>query len=211
LGWHITGQPVDNEQIRIKLARDSEAERWLGEVAALRIAVFRDWPYLYEGDLEYEREYLATYTRSPDSIFVLAFASAKVIGASTGLPLADETPAFQAPFVARGLPVPDVFYFGESVLLPEYRGRGLGHAFFDHREAHARTLGRFAFTAFASVDRHEDDPRKPQAHRSNDAFWQKRGYQRQADMQMQLGWDEIGIGETNHSLTFWLRALEQAR
>jgi len=197
--------------LRVELARGAQAERWLGEVAALRIAVFRDWPYLYAGDLDYEREYLATYTRSPDSVFVLAFAGQKVIGASTGLPLSDETPAFQAPFVARGLSVSDVFYFGESVLVSEYRGRGLGHAFFDRREAHARSLGRFAFTAFASVDRAEDDPRRPPGHRTNDAFWTKRGYTRQPQMQMQLDWDEIGVGGTNHWLTFWLRALESDR
>jgi len=142
---------------------------------------------------------------------VLAFAGEKVIGASTGLPLSDETAAFQAPFVARGLSVADVFYFGESVLLPEYRGRGLGHAFFDQREAHARSLGRFGWTAFASVDRAENDPRRPPGQRTNDAFWQKRGYQRQPQIQMQLDWDEIGVGETTHSLTFWLRALESDR
>lgn len=28
----------------------------LDDVARLRISVFRDWPYLYDGDLEYERE-----------------------------------------------------------------------------------------------------------------------------------------------------------
>ena len=32
----------------------------LDDVAALRIAVFRDWPYLYDGDPDYERRYLAT-------------------------------------------------------------------------------------------------------------------------------------------------------
>jgi len=200
--------PTSNHQIRVETVRGKEAERYLAEVAALRIAVFRDWPYLYAGDLDYEREYLATYTRSPDSVFVLAIAGDKVIGASTGLPLGDETPAFQAPLIACGMSVADIFYFGESVLLPEYRGLGLGHAFFDHREAHAHALGRFAFTAFASVERSEDDPRRPQGHRTNDAFWQKRGYTRQPEMQMQLDWDEIGVGEINHSLTFWLRVLE---
>ena len=29
---------------------------WLDDVATLRIAVFRDWPYLYEGDAGYERD-----------------------------------------------------------------------------------------------------------------------------------------------------------
>jgi len=45
----------------------------LDAVAELRIAVFRDWPYLYAGDREYEKNYLATYAQSPESLFVLAF------------------------------------------------------------------------------------------------------------------------------------------
>ena len=60
----------------------------LDAVAALRIAVFRDWPYLYDGDAAYEREYLDAYASSPDSVFVLAFDGDAVIGTSTGLPLA---------------------------------------------------------------------------------------------------------------------------
>ena len=38
------------------------------ELAALRIEVFRDFPYLYEGSLEYEKEYLNTYSQSADSM-----------------------------------------------------------------------------------------------------------------------------------------------
>ncbi|HVJ62207.1 MAG TPA: GNAT family N-acetyltransferase, partial [Tahibacter sp.] len=90
----------------------------LDAVAALRIGVFRDWPYLYDGDADYEARYLATYTRSPRSLFVLVFDGDAVVGASTALPLADETDAFRQPFEARGLDVGGVFYFGESVLLP---------------------------------------------------------------------------------------------
>jgi GNAT superfamily N-acetyltransferase len=101
-----------------------------------------------------------------------------------------------------------VFYFGESVLLPAWRGRGLGHAFFDHREAHARALGRFDTTAFCAVDRDPDDPRRPPAHRGNEAFWTGRGYARQPGMTMRLRWNEIDRGEVEHALTFWLRPLD---
>ncbi|WP_372012875.1 GNAT family N-acetyltransferase [Pseudoxanthomonas sp. 10H] len=178
---------------------------WLEDVARLRIAVFRHWPYLYDGDAAYERDYLAAYARSPDSIFVLAFDGGRVVGASTGLPLADDAPAFAAPFGAGAIPATQVFYFGESVLLPEYRGMGVGHAFFDRREAHARASGRHRWTAFCAVDRDPDDPRLPAGYRPNDAFWHGRGYLRQPGMAMRLRWKEPGLGEVDHTLTFWLR------
>jgi len=181
----------------------------IADIARLRIAVFRDWPYLYDGDVDYEQTYLSTYVRTPDSVVVLAFDGDRVVGASTGLPLADEDEEYRAPFLARGLDVGRVFYCGESVLLPAYRGRGLGHAFFDAREAHARALGRFDTIAFAAVDRDANDPRRPADHRGNEAFWDKRGYVRHPGMTMQLAWKEVGeTDESEKPLTFWMRPLE---
>src|ERR1700748_1629491 len=115
--------------IDVRTFTGSNVAPHLDAVAELRIAVFHDWPYLYAGDRDYEKKYLATYAKSPESLFVLAFGRAKVIGASTGIPLTDETAAFQQPFLDKGIALPDVFYFGESVLLKEYSGHGLGHRF----------------------------------------------------------------------------------
>lgn len=194
--------------LRIERVVGADVRRHLDAVAALRIAVFRDWPYLYDGDAAYEREYLDAYAASADSVFVLAFDGDAIVGASTGLPLADDSAEFRAPFDAAGIDATRVFYFGESVLLPAYRGQGLGHAFFDHREAHARSLGRFDLSAFCAVDRDPADPRRPAGHRDNDAFWIKRGYVRQPGMTMRLHWNEIDRGDIEHALTFWTRRLE---
>ena len=182
----------------------------LDDLARLRIEVFAGWPYLYQGDAGYERDYLRAYADSPGSVVVLARDGDAVVGASTGIPLADDSAAFQAPFLARGIDPATVFYCGESVLLPQYRRRGIGHAFFDTRHAHARALGGLAWSAFAAVDRDAGDPRRPHGHRDHDAFWQGRGYRRQDDMRMQLRWHEAGRGEIDHILTFWLRPLEAA-
>lgn len=195
--------------VELRCLRPADYARWRADVARLRIEVFRAFPYLYEGDLGYEERYLDTYAQSADSLWVLALDGDTVVGASTGLPLADEDEAFQLPFIERGIDPQRVFYFGESVLLPAYRGQGLGHGFFDAREAHARALARFDWTAFAAVDRGADDPRRPLAHRDNDAFWSKRGYVRQPGMGFQLAWKEIGEdAESEKPLTYWLRALE---
>ena len=118
-------------------------------------------------------------------------------------------PAFQAPFLDRGIPVEEVFYCGESVLLPAFRGQGLGHRFFDEREAHARSLGGIRWTSFASVNRASDDPRRPADYRGNDVFWTRRGYTRQPDMQVSLPWKQLGEAhESEQTLTMWLRPLE---
>lgn len=197
------------DPVAIRVLGGAQIGAHLDDVARLRIAVFRAFPYLYDGDSDYERGYLATYARSAQSVFVLALDGERVVGASTGIPLAQDGAAFQRPFVARGIEVSSVFYFGESVLLPEYRGRGLGHRFFDSREAWARDLGGFAFTAFAAVDRAGDDPRRPAGHRDNDAFWHARGYVRQPGITMRLAWKEVGEeSESEKPLTFWLRPLE---
>lgn len=197
--------------IDIKVCTGAQVAPYLDDVAALRIAVFSDWPYLYAGDRDYEKKYLATYAESPQSLFVLALDDGRVVGASTGIPLVDETSAFQEPFQERGIALADVFYFGESVLLAEYRGRGIGHRFFDEREGYARRLGVFAMTAFCAVERDQADPRRPQEHRGNETFWNKRGYRCQDDMFCRLEWQEIGHDMAScHRLRFWLRPLDPA-
>ncbi len=47
--------------------------------------------------------------RAPRSVFVLAFDGDALVGASTGLPLADDDAAFQAPFIAQDLAIARVF------------------------------------------------------------------------------------------------------
>ncbi len=182
---------------------------YLQPLAALRIGVFREWPYLYQGDAAYEAEYLQVYVRSPRSLLVMAMMKGQILGASTALPLADESPAFQAPFIAAGWDPAQVFYFGESVLVPAWRGLGIGHQFFNYREAHARRCGGFSHTSFAAVLREAEDPRRPINYRSHDVFWHKRGYQPSGQLQMRLGWPEWPEGHTTEkSLQFWLRPLE---
>jgi len=90
----------------------------VASVAGLGMQVFRAFPYLYDGDMAYETAYLEAYARSPDSVFVLAFDGAAVVGAATGIPLADDDAVFQAPVRARGPPGGEVFAFGDSVVFP---------------------------------------------------------------------------------------------
>lgn len=176
----------------------------LDEAARLRITVFREFPYLYDGTEEAERRYLADHAESPRGVLVVAAAAGRVVGVSTGLPLIDADPAFQAPFEDPG----SWFYFAESVVEAEWRGRGIGHRFMDAREEHARGLG-FARACFCAVERPDGHPLRPPGYRGNDDFWSKRGYRRRPDLRARYSWRQVDSGEAEvgNELVFWTRDL----
>ncbi|OOG21449.1 GNAT family N-acetyltransferase [Thioalkalivibrio denitrificans] len=196
------------QPLSVKRFTGSGVDAWIPELARLRIEVFRAFPYLYDGDPDYEERYLRTYTQSADSVIVLVFDAERIVGASTGLPLADETDNVIAPFRERHMDIQRIFYFGESVLLPGYRGRGLGVRFFDEREDHARALGRFDYTCFCAVDRPRNHPRRPEGYRSLDDFWRKRGYAPVPELKAQFSWQDLDEDrETSKEMTFWMKRL----
>ena len=194
-----------SSDIEIKCAVGAEVVPWLDAVAQLRIEVFRDFPYLYDGDIAYEHHYLSAYANSADSLFVLALEGDRVVGASTGIALESAEAEFQAPFIEQGIPLQHVFYFGESVLQHGYRGVGLGHRFFDARETFAAQHGK-TVTAFCAVERQDNHPLRPQSYSPLDVFWQRRGYQKQAHMVTQYRWLDIDASEpTDKKMVFWLK------
>jgi GNAT superfamily N-acetyltransferase len=176
----------------------AEIESVWKDLAELRIQVFREFPYLYEGTFDYEREYLATYWKSPRSLAVLVKDAGRCVGATTSLPLLDEQAEFRAPFADPE----QYFYLGESVLLPQYRGQGLGATFFDERERYARRLG-FSKACFCAVERTEEPP---VGYRPLHEFWTKRGYQRRDDLRTEFSWTDVGANaETAKPMVFWVR------
>jgi len=193
--------------IRTKRLTGAALEAALDDLAQLRITVFRAFPYLYDGDAAYERRYLQTYRDSANAILVAVFDGDRIIGAATGAPMEDHADEFAKAFDGQDIALSDVFYCAESVLLPEYRGQGLGHAFFDAREAHARALGR-RYAAFCGVVRPADHPLRPVNYQPLDPFWRKRGYRKLDGVVARYRWKDLDQpGETDHPMQFWLRTL----
>ena len=177
-------------------------------LARLRIRVFAAWPYLYDGDADYEARYLAGYADTPRAVIVIAREGGTIVGAASGMPLVDHDAAI-ATAVQGGsdLSAADTFYCAESVLLPECRGRGMGHRFFDERERHARELG-FGAVCFCAVERPDDHPARPADARDLEPFWRGRGYRPLGEVRTRLAWRDIGEPEESEkSLRFWWRRL----
>lgn len=197
--------------VRVEARSGPESAVLVDAIADLRIAVFREYPYLYDGSRAYEREYLQSYFSCPESVCVLAWAGEDLIGVSTGLPLVSAEEAFIQPFRGADCPLERVFYFGESVLLAPWRGKGLGHQFFDARESWARQLGGFRWTAFCAVERQADHPMRPAGYRPLDGFWEKRGYIHHPELATRFSWKEINSEtETLQKMTFWIRDWNRA-
>lgn len=193
--------------MRVEVLTGAALEAALDDVARLRITVFRAFPYLYDGDFAYEQRYLQSYRDSAQAVLVGAFDGGRLVGAATGTPMEDHASDFADAFAQTGFDLNSIFYCAESVLLPDYRGHGVGHRFFDLREGHARALG-FAKCAFCGVQRPADHPLKPDSYRPLDPFWRARGYEKLPGAVAHFSWKDLDQEhETDKPLQFWIRDL----
>lgn len=173
--------------LRVEPLTGVRLQAHLPDVARLRIEVFRAYPYLYDGDADYERQYIAAFSASPQSVIVAAFDGDEVVGASTAAPLSAQVKDITAPFRQKGDDLSAYFYFGESVLRPRHRGQGIGVRFFEIREAHARRCGA-RYAAFCAGG--------------------KRGYAVQPGLICNMSWKEIGAAEESpKQMQFWTKRL----
>jgi len=193
--------------IRVEVLQGAALDAALDDLAALRIAVFRDWPYLYDGTAEYECDYLATYRTAQGAVVVGAYDNARLIGAATGTLMSEHADEFADALTGLDVEADAVFYCAESVLLPGYRGQGLGHRFFDLREARARGLS-CTHAAFCAVIRGADHPLRPENPRDLAPFWRGRGYAPIPGAVARFGWRDLGqAADTEKDLQLWMRAL----
>jgi GNAT superfamily N-acetyltransferase len=180
----------------------------LEDLAQLRIEIFREFPYLYQGDEDYERQYLQTYIQSPRSTCTLVYDGVLLVGATTGLPLADEIPEVRKPFGDAGYDLSKIFYCGESVLKKSHRGRGIYKHLFRAREEHAKSLGGFDIASFCCVQRPADHPLRPADYTPLNDIWTRFGYREHPELETDFDWNDIDQPEpTKKRMRFWLKPI----
>lgn len=193
--------------IKIETLSGENVRALIPELARLRIQIFREYPYLYEGSSEYEEKYLARYAKSEDCVVVVARDGDLVVGVSTGMPLADEGKELRVPFEEAGYMVREWFYFAESVLLPGYRGRGIGKRFMEERILHARA-SNYKYACFCSVVRPDDHPQRPSGYKAHDGFWNSMKFIKKDNLITHFSWKEVGESEeSSKAMVFWIRDL----
>jgi GNAT superfamily N-acetyltransferase len=197
-----------NKNLKIVAFTDDQVMDLIPEIAALRIDVFAEYPFLYVGDLEYEKRYLKKFISMDDAIVVAAFDEKTIVGISTAYPFQYESEYLTNVFIESGLSPQDYYCFGESVLKKQYRGQGIGKAFFAERENFARSLQKFSHLCFYTSIRPLDDPKKPLDYRPLDPFWKAQGFQKHPNLIGMVSYQEIGSAvETPHPMVFWTKKL----
>jgi GNAT superfamily N-acetyltransferase len=183
----------------------------IGDLSRLRIEIFREFPYLYEGDEEYVRHYLQTYIDSPRSTCTLVYDGDLLVGATTGLPLADEIAEVRKPFLDAGYDLSKIFYCGESVLKKSHRGRGIYKHLFRAREEHAQSLGGFDIASFCCVQRPANHPLRPTHYVPLNEIWNRFGYREHPELETDFDWKDIDQPEaTKKRMRFWLKPINES-
>ncbi len=194
------------KSVQLQVFKGSEVQQHIDELAELRLSIFREYPYLYEGDIREERNYLKMYSSSENSLVILAQDGQKIVGAATGVPLKETSADYWEIFSKKGISIDEIFYLGELILLKDYRSEGIGNRLFDEFEKRVAEKHQYPKITICEVSRAKNDPQRPKDYVALDGFWKKKGFIKHPELVVYFSWKEIGnLKKTRHSLMFSIR------
>ena len=186
----------------------------LDDVASLRIELFRQYPYLYDGNLEYERNYLKGLSENDKSFVVAAYMDDQVVGAATALPLssnAEILDGVRERFFRAGFDPQACYYYSEILVRPSQRRRGISKEFYRRRREMALQLG-YSTVCFSALNTEEIDSPAPPDYFDPSEMWRGMGFIQHRDIYVDYEWPTLRPDGTTldmtHRLYFWTRHLE---
>lgn len=194
----------------VKIITGSNIANYTHEVASLRCDIFKEFPYLYQGNLSFEYKYIENFSKQQDSVLLLAYKENLLIGCSTGMPLLDNFhEELKLIFRENSYNISELYLFGESVIKKDFRQRGLGGLFFSMRENYVYNCSnnKYKFTSFFAIEREYTHPARPKNYYDLSHFWHKKGYVK-TDMQVYMSYKEIGEHTDSAKLmSIWIKPL----
>jgi GNAT superfamily N-acetyltransferase len=196
--------------ITYTLYTGSTAEPYIKELGTWRLKYFKAFPYLYEGTIENEVNYGQTYTHNDQAFILIVKYKEDIIAISTGIPL--EAPSMQKVstlFQKDGFTPASVFYFGELIVSPEYRGKKIASKIIRMQESYAKTSG-FSTACFMTVQREKDHPLRPQNYQTPEGRWKHWGYQK-TNIEAEFEYNTLTSPEAakpqKNKMSFWTKRL----
>jgi len=179
----------------------------LDALASLRLEIFREYPYLYNGRREDELDYLKSYAETPGACVILVHDSGAVVGAATGMPFIHEGKQMLTALAGSQYCVENIYYVGELLFYPAYRNKGLGLQLLDQLEHHIRSLGRYRQLVCATVERPDVHPLKPEGYVPITRFLARTGFDLLPGITTSFSWCETDGVRRDHPMQFWVKEL----
>lgn len=196
---------LQESSLDIRAYHGDELLKWVNIIAEMRISEFRNFPYLYAGNIEIEKKYLTSYTQDIKSAVIIASYQDKIAGILTGMPLTshlDPVNGAKELFIKNGLNPLEYYYCGEFIVKPEFRNQGIAKMLYIKQVEYAKKQ-RFKKFCLMTVDR----SKKPPSYFDTELLWKKLGFIK-TDMKVKLSWPTINenqsIEDREHVLTFWI-------
>ena len=186
----------------------------IGVLAEFRLRYFREFPYLYVGTEQGEREHLAGYMANPTTRLLIARdrnADDKVVGVAVGTMLSTETEILRQ--IGESLQCYEIvpersYYFGEMIFDPEYRHQGTGKRMLEMLKNAGREQGADRF-CFLAVARDDSDPRRPADRIDSELIFRKFGFVK-TDIFVTFEWPTIQLDgqveKISNRLDLWIDA-----
>lgn len=189
-------------------------QNYIQKVSELRIQEFQNYPYLYKGNLEYEKEYMLGFSSDPHSCLGLAKYENEIIGISTGMPLKSEADILKDAENVYHNANRDpclYYYFGEFIILPQYRGKGIAKHLSLGMESVARKF-KYSRICLLTVLRSDDDQRKPTNYKSIDPICYALGF-KPDKLSIDYHWPTIlengDVKDVLNPMIFWSKEINK--
>ncbi|MDH5302038.1 MAG: N-acetyltransferase [Gammaproteobacteria bacterium] len=185
-----------------QIIRGADIAKHIEALGQFRIDIFREYPYLYAGDMKYERDYLTRYAQCEHSILLLESDEHGIKAACTAMPLSAETEEFRAPFSPAEQLL--YFYIGELMVRSDARGQRLGSQLLAQM-IQLIEASDYQHLCLYTVERAPDHPARPDNYHAPDTLWQKFGFRRNGK-QVSFAWKDIGDVASSHKpMNVWTR------
>lgn len=195
------------EGLTIQAFKGPEAKIYFKQIATLRITMFKEFPYLYEGSIEDEEEYLSIYFNSPNSVILLVLDKDKVVGFSSSIPLSEEMEEIKNPFVESDLDINSIHYIGEMIIETAYRTKGMFNIMANYQEEYARSK-EYLSIVFMTVIREHNHLLKPKNYRCLEILWKYLGYELLEGIKVKFSWKQVdGECPQDNQLGIWFKKL----
>lgn len=194
--------------ISIEVLKGPEVIPYLQKLAELRIEFYRNYPYLYEGNITDEETYLNMYAKSKDSLLVIAKNGDEIVGAVTGIPMLESKEENKQLYAQKQIPAEHIFYLGELVLSQDYQKSDLLERLYLQLENAVKGLERYSLLAVCEIERSPEDTKKPVSALSSEVLWANRGFTKQPQLYTTDAWKDVGdLEKSDHHLFFWYKEL----